>query len=64
MEKVAIYCRVSTQEQRERQSINTQIEYIQDYCKKEGLIIFDTYRDDGFLLRYFEKVWVILSPLF
>lgn len=47
MIKVGVYTRVSTQEQRERQSISTQIECIKDYCKKEGLIIFDTYRDDG-----------------
>ncbi len=47
MEKVAIYCRVSTEEQRERQSIENQIGYAKDYCQREGYIIYDFYSDDG-----------------
>ncbi|MGE5446070.1 MAG: recombinase family protein [Ignavibacteriales bacterium] len=47
MERVAIYERVSTEDQKERQSIETQIEYAKQYCEKEGLIITDFYCDDG-----------------
>ncbi len=47
MEKVAIYCRVSTEEQRERQSIETQIEHAKQYCQREGYLIADFYCDDG-----------------
>ncbi|HEX3034729.1 MAG TPA: recombinase family protein [Thermodesulfobacteriota bacterium] len=47
MEHVAVYCRVSTEEQRERQSIETQIEYAKQYCQREGYIIADFYSDNG-----------------
>lgn len=47
MEKVAVYARVSTEEQRERQSIETQIEYAKQYCQREGYLIADFYCDDG-----------------
>ncbi len=47
MEKVAVYCRVSTEEQRERQSINNQTEYAKDYCQRQAYIISDFYCDDG-----------------
>jgi len=45
--KVAIYCRVSTEEQKERGSIQTQIQEIENYCSREALIIGYRYIDDG-----------------
>lgn len=47
MERVAVYCRVSTEEQRERQSIENQIEQAKDYCQRQGYIINDFYSDNG-----------------
>lgn len=47
MEKVAVYCRVSTEEQRERQGIATQIEYAKQYCQREACLIADFYCDNG-----------------
>ena len=47
MEKVAIYARVSTEDQKERQSIETQIEHAKQYCQREGYFIADFYCDDG-----------------
>jgi site-specific DNA recombinase len=44
---VATYLRVSTDEQRERQSIATQREEIQRYCTDHGLTLADEYADDG-----------------
>ena len=45
--KAAIYMRVSTEEQRERQSIETQREHAKQFCEKEGLEIEGFYADDG-----------------
>ena len=47
MNKVAIYCRVSTEEQKERHSIENQIEYAKEYCAKQGLLSHDYYLDNG-----------------
>ena len=44
---VAIYVRVSTEEQRERQSILTQREFAERYCGLHELPIFRIYSDDG-----------------
>src|SRR3954447_16073623 len=44
---VGIYVRVSTEEQRERQSIVTQREFGLRYCDLHQLPIFETYADDG-----------------
>jgi site-specific DNA recombinase len=44
---VAIYCRVSTEEQRERQSILTQREFGQRYTELHKLHIYGFYADDG-----------------
>jgi site-specific DNA recombinase len=44
---LAIYARVSTEEQRERQSIQTQIEFGERYCQLHKLTIFHIYADDG-----------------
>ena len=44
---VAIYLRVSTEEQRERQSIETQREFAERYCALHQLAVFRVYADDG-----------------
>lgn len=45
--KVAIYLRVSSEEQRERQSIATQREFAARYCELHELTTFAVYEDDG-----------------
>jgi site-specific DNA recombinase len=44
---VAVYLRVSTDEQRERQSINTQRDFADRYCALHSLTVFCVYADDG-----------------
>ena len=44
---IAIYARVSTEEQRERQSIRTQIEFGERYCQLHDLCAYRVYADDG-----------------
>jgi len=44
---VAAYLRVSTEEQRERQSIATQREFVARYCELHQLPIHEIYEDDG-----------------
>jgi site-specific DNA recombinase len=44
---VAAYLRVSTDEQRERQSINTQRAFAERYCALHSLSVFRVYADDG-----------------
>jgi len=44
---VAVYLRVSTEEQRERQSINTQREFAERYCQLHDLQVFRVFADDG-----------------
>jgi len=44
---VAVYARVSTEEQRERQSIRTQIEFGERYCQLHNLAAYRVYSDDG-----------------
>jgi site-specific DNA recombinase len=44
---VAVYLRVSTEEQRERQSIATQREFAERYCQLHNLPVFRAYADDG-----------------
>src|SRR4051794_20215710 len=44
---VAIYVRVSTEEQRERQSIDTQTDFAKRFCANQNLQVFQTYADDG-----------------
>jgi site-specific DNA recombinase len=45
--RVAIYCRVSTDEQRERQTIVNQVELATLHCQSRGMSVFEIYRDDG-----------------
>src|SRR5579859_1430465 len=44
---VGIYLRVSSEEQRERQSIETQRDFAMKYCDLHQLQIHETYADDG-----------------
>ena len=44
---VAVYARVSTEEQRERQSIATQYDFGENFCKKNSLPVYRVYADDG-----------------
>ncbi len=44
---VALYLRVSTEEQRERQSIATQREFAERYCALHQLTVSTVYADDG-----------------
>jgi len=45
--KAAMYLRVSTEEQRERQSIATQRTFAESYCKTHDIIPYGWYEDDG-----------------
>jgi site-specific DNA recombinase len=47
MNKVAIYVRVSSEDQVERGTIEQQIEFAKKYCDLHGLDIYDWYKDDG-----------------
>jgi site-specific DNA recombinase len=42
-----VYLRVSTDEQRERQSIATQREFAERYCQLHNLVVYRVYADDG-----------------
>ncbi len=44
---VGIYLRVSTEDQRERQSIETQRDLTQTYCHSRGMAVHAVYADDG-----------------
>jgi site-specific DNA recombinase len=44
---IAIYARVSTEEQRERQSIETQYDEGQTFCKRQSLPVYRVYADNG-----------------
>lgn len=45
--RVALYLRVSSDEQRERESIKTQREFFEQYCELYGLEVTEIYADDG-----------------
>ncbi len=47
MRKAAIYCRVSTEEQRERETIKTQLDSTRRRCQAETLPLHDCYLDYG-----------------
>ena len=46
-ERVALYLRVSSEEQRERETIEIQRDFLSDYCKLYGLEVEETYADNG-----------------
>ena len=43
----AVYCRVSSEAQQERQTIETQVEFARKYCDLNNIEITEIYRDDG-----------------
>lgn len=45
--KVALYTRVSTEEQAQRQSIETQLERLRDYCRLKEYAVVKEYKDNG-----------------
>jgi site-specific DNA recombinase len=45
--RVALYLRVSSDEQKERQTIETQRAFLKEYCRLYGLEVAETYADDG-----------------
>ncbi|MTI82094.1 MAG: recombinase family protein [Firmicutes bacterium] len=45
--KVAIYCRVSTEDQAESKTIQNQVEFAKKYCDLHQLTIYKFYLDDG-----------------
>jgi site-specific DNA recombinase len=46
-ERVALLLRVSSEEQRERETIEIQREFLQEYCRLYGLQVAQIYADDG-----------------
>ncbi len=46
-QKAAVYCRVSSEVQQERQTIESQVEFAQKYCDLNSIAITKIYRDDG-----------------
>ena len=46
-EQIALYLRVSSEEQRERETIQIQREFLEQYCQLYGLEVADVYEDDG-----------------
>lgn len=47
MEKVALYCRVSTQRQEKEKTIDSQEEELKDIIKRKGRELIREYKDDG-----------------
>ncbi len=45
--RMALYCRVSSDEQADRETIRAQVDFLQQYCRLYGLPVHDTYLDDG-----------------
>ncbi len=45
--RVALYLRVSSDEQRERQTIETQRAFLGEYCRLYGMEVAEVYADDG-----------------
>src|ERR1035437_9872081 len=45
--RVAIYARVSTEEQREGQTIDSQVGELERFSREKGWLIAGTYKDDG-----------------
>src|SRR6516225_4538232 len=45
--KVALYCRVSTEEQREGQTIESQVQELERFAHNKGWVVAGIYRDEG-----------------
>jgi len=50
--RAALYFRVSTDEQKERASIETQREFAAQYCKVHEITVIASYSDDGVSVRF------------
>ncbi len=46
--KIAIYGRVSTEKQEKQETINSQLDALRDYAKKNNYIVYQEYLDDGY----------------
>ena len=46
-ERVALYLRVSSEEQRDRETMEIQREFLEQYCQLYRLEVADVYEDDG-----------------
>ncbi|KKM11739.1 hypothetical protein LCGC14_1720680 [marine sediment metagenome] len=46
-QRAAIYCRVSTTEQAEKQTITVQVDACREFCEKQGWDVVGEYLDDG-----------------
>ncbi len=47
MNRIAAYCRVSTDKEEQRSSLQNQREFFEDYAKKNGLVLVNIYADEG-----------------
>lgn len=47
VQRLAIYARVSTEEQREGQTIDSQVAELERFCREKGWLITGTYKDNG-----------------
>ena len=48
-ERVALYLRVSSEEQRDRETIKLQRDFLEQYCNLHELEVTDVYEDNGVL---------------
>jgi site-specific DNA recombinase len=48
MKNIALYCRVSTERQKDEKTVDSQISALVEYCKKNQFLIYDKYIDDGY----------------
>jgi site-specific DNA recombinase len=46
-ERIALYLRVSSEEQRDRETIEIQRQFLDEYCRLYGLEVAEVYADDG-----------------
>ena len=45
--RAAVYCRVSTEEQSQAETIENQVEFARKYCELHGIQVVEWYKDDG-----------------
>lgn len=44
---IAVYCRVSSEDQSDRGTIKNQVDYAENYCSLKGFKVYNFYLDDG-----------------
>ncbi len=47
LQRIALYLRVSSEEQRDRETIEIQHQFLEEYCQLYGLEVVEVYEDDG-----------------